>query len=726
MSRLMGWLMGAALLWMLWPTGLVEGTPLTQGASRIQSGASQGGHSNPRGPFQPAGSSWAESANPQEVPKPRRNPRQSPRRRKPHAGRTPRRKVRRGTTPGGAEVQGADLKAEGDPLSRTITKKVGSAPILNHFIQRMEVVSIIDNLAPSHPNREISHGEAVAGLMAYLLNDGRALYRVEGWAAETSILGELFPGYRPEDWTDDRLGDTLDALYRVGLESIQGSISTHIVGEFGLRLDEIHYDPTSVSLWGTYDSATGQPAVLITLGYSKDHRPDLKQVVVGMAVTGDGKVPLVSGTHDGNTGECTLPLSYWERLRQLAGKSSFCFIGDCKISTLETLQEICAQGGQFLAPLAMTVARQEELVEKLKGGKLSFTAVTPEGEGQKPIYPRRTGRPGTRRKRQAPDLPEEEEEGEVDQEPSGMAGLGTEYPLGGYQVCEESWIIQDKEGHPYTLRKLIVRSGQLAHQQADTRERHLREAEADLLALRGKLNRRKLTTREAISSAVAKTLQEHKVKGLLEVSIEEHVESRRRKLGPGRPGPNSQYVTEEKVVFELKVCRKAEAIQEEAWLDGLFLMVSNRDPQEWPASRLLGLYKRQYKVEQVFHVLKGPLAVAPMLLEKPNRICAMIFILTLALQLYTLIQRQTAQELLRRDRPLAGLMPNKIQTWRPQTATLLAAFDNINWVEILHEGFSPLRSVTSLNPLQAEILGLLGVPTEDYSVEAFAPRSKIG
>lgn len=97
------------------------------------------------------------------------------------------------------------------------------------------------------------------------------------------------------------------------------------------------------------------------------------------------------------------------------------------------------------------------------------------------------------------------------------------------------------------------------------------------------------------------------------------------KLGRGRPGPNSQYVTEEKVVFELKVYRKAEAIQEEALLDGFFLMVSNRDPQEWPASRLLGLYKRQYKVERAFHVLKGPLAVAPMLLEKPNRICSMIF-----------------------------------------------------------------------------------------------------
>jgi transposase len=436
-------------------------------------------------------------------------------------------------------------------------------------------------------------------------------------------------------------------------------------------------------------------------------------------------VPLVSGTHDGNTGECTLPLSYWERLRQLAGKGSFCFIGDCKIATLETLREICAQGGQFLAPLAMTVARQEELVEKLKEGKLTFIAVIPEEEGQRPIYERRTGRPGTRRQRLSQDLPEGEEE-EAAASPSGRAGQGTEYPLGGYQVCEESWVIKDKEGHEYTIRKLIVRSSQLAHQQADTRQRHLQEAEAELQTLRGKLNRRKLTTREAIASAVTKILREHKVEGLLEVSIEEHVESRRRKLGPGRPGPNSQYVTEEKGVFELKVCRKAEAIQEEALLDGFFLMVSNRDPQEWPASRLLGLYKRQYKVEQVFHVLKGPLAVAPMLLEKPNRICAMIFILTLALQLYTLIQRQAAQELLKRGHPLEGLMPNKIRTWRPQTYLLLAAFDNINWVEIIHEGFPPLRSVTSLNPLQAEILGLLGVPVEDYSVEALAPRSKIG
>jgi len=56
-----------------------------------------------------------------------------------------------------------------------ITKKIGSAPLLKYYIDLMGVVSIIDSIVEKHPLRKISHGEAVAGLLAYLLNDGRAL-----------------------------------------------------------------------------------------------------------------------------------------------------------------------------------------------------------------------------------------------------------------------------------------------------------------------------------------------------------------------------------------------------------------------------------------------------------------------------------------------------------------------------------------------------------------------
>jgi len=561
----------------------------------------------------------------------------------------------------------------------------------------MGVVEIIDRMVPSHRNRKISHGEAVAALMIYLLNDGRALYRIENWAEQTAILSYIFPDYQPGDWTDDRFGDTLSTLFNFGLEPIQGSISSNIVAEFDIALDVIHYDTTSVSLWGTYDSAANQPAVLITFGHSKAHRPDLKQIVMGTAVSGDGAVPIISGTHDGNTSDSVLPLSYWERLRKLTDKNPFCFIGDCKIASLDTIKTICSEkDGLFLAPMAITEAEQKRLIKKFKEEKPEFDPLNlKDKENLRPIYEKLTDRKGNRRKKE-----------DVSKTPDR------------YKACEEAWEIRDNKDRPHTLRKLIIHSLRLAHLNAKTRERRLEKADNALNALRQRLNKYKLTTRGAIEAAKNKVLSDCKVKGLMDATIEERVEILRKKVGPGRPGPNSKYVTEEKVIYDFKVHRYQQKIEEKALLDGIFLMVSNLDKQQWSASDLLSLYKRQYKVERVFSVLKGPLAVSPMLLEKPERICAIMFIMTLTLQLYTLIQRDAARELLKRNSPLEGLMPNRIKTWRPRTNELLSAFDNISLVENV-QGKTSSEHMTSLSPLQLEILQILKVPVRKYSLDTF-------
>ena len=64
-----------------------------------------------------------------------------------------------------------------------------------------------------------------------------------------------------------------------------------------------HLDTTSFSLSGTYVSESDKQAIAITHGYSKDHRPDLKQVVLELLVSQDGGVPLVSKSWDGNTSD---------------------------------------------------------------------------------------------------------------------------------------------------------------------------------------------------------------------------------------------------------------------------------------------------------------------------------------------------------------------------------------------------------------------------------------
>lgn len=92
----------------------------------------------------------------------------------------------------------------------------------------------------------------------------------------------------------------------------------------------------------------------------------------------------------------------------------------------------------------------------------------------------------------------------------------------------------------------------------------------------------------------------------------------------------------------------------------------------------------------------------------------MMFVITLALQLYTLINREIANALLLRDKPLVGLMPNNIQSWRPQTNFLLKAFKNIQLVSV-ELGDRTEIYITSLNDPQKEILSLLSVPLYLYS-----------
>ena len=60
----------------------------------------------------------------------------------------------------------------------------------------------------------------------------------------------------------------------------------------------------------------------------------------------------------------------------------------------------------------------------------------------------------------------------------------------------------------------------------------------------------------------------------------------------------------------------------------------------------------------------------------------MLFIMTLALQLYTLIQREASNELIKRNEYLEGVMPNNIKTCRPKTDKMLSLFDNIMQIEV--------------------------------------------
>jgi transposase len=121
-------------------------------------------------------------------------------------------------------------------------------------------------------------------LVRNLVLHRQPVYALREWAApyDPALLG-----LQPEQVTlvnDDRVGRVLDKLFDADRASLFTEVVLAALREFQVDTSELHNDSTSVSLSGVYRSATGtarggQPTPVITQGHSKDHRPDLKQLV---------------------------------------------------------------------------------------------------------------------------------------------------------------------------------------------------------------------------------------------------------------------------------------------------------------------------------------------------------------------------------------------------------------------------------------------------------------
>lgn len=124
----------------------------------------------------------------------------------------------------------------------------------------------------------------------------------EGKATE-HLLG---PGVLPQYLNDDRLGRVLDRLYQRGITSVFLAICLEAVKRFDIRCERAHLDATSMSVSGEYVQSSDAAPLAATVpiqvchGYSRDHRPDLKQFVMNLVCWGDGDIPAFLELADGN------------------------------------------------------------------------------------------------------------------------------------------------------------------------------------------------------------------------------------------------------------------------------------------------------------------------------------------------------------------------------------------------------------------------------------------
>jgi transposase len=154
----------------------------------------------------------------------------------------------------------------------------------------------------------LTPAEGLGLMLCNILIARRPLYAMSDWAIrfDEQMLG-LPPGGL-DLINDDRIGRSLDALFRTDRAAMLTAIVVHAIETFDDDLSELHNDSTKVTFTGRYQNLCGQkvlgiPTLLIRNGFNKDHRRDLKQLLWILTTAADGTIPIWSSVNDGNTSD---------------------------------------------------------------------------------------------------------------------------------------------------------------------------------------------------------------------------------------------------------------------------------------------------------------------------------------------------------------------------------------------------------------------------------------
>jgi hypothetical protein len=467
-------------------------------------------------------------------------------------------------------------------LDRELILQLGALPLLLPLLERLGLREVVNRRC--HPEGT-TPSELDAGLVAGVLVLNRLLapqplVHVETWLAGTA-LPDLW-GLEARRCNDDRLARTLDALHP-HLDALWQDLIVAAVRAFGLDLSRLAYDLTSVAFCGAYGEAD-----LVRFGYSRDHRPDRKQVELATTVTLGGGVPLDYRVLAGNVADRTTPVDNLRRLQALLAAlpprprppaaAPPLVVSDRAMLTLEALAAYDGSGLHYLGPLDPHLGH---------GAVRALLASVPAADLAAPATAL------AYRPRRAAD------------DPAFVPYHGVQRTL--------HLPHPDPDRPPLHVRALVVWSPGKARVDAQVRATHLERLEAALRDLAGKLGRRPYTTVAAVEKRVATLLRRHPARAYVDVSVT-----------AGEAGP------------ALHWGRQDDALAAAAALDGRYVLGTN-DPT-LTADEQLATSKRRDVPEKRYALLKGPLAVRPVYLHKQARILSLVFCTMVALLVFALLE----------------------------------------------------------------------------------------
>src|SRR4029434_1444599 len=187
--------------------------------------------------------------------------------------------------------------------------------LIASVIKDVRLISMIDARLVPDDQEEMTPCEAVAGMLLNGLGFANRPLSLTPQFFANKPLDLLFrKGVEAEMFNRFKLGRTLDAVHAYGCDLLFSELALAVCAQERMAQRFHHLDTTSFSLSGDYVPESDEQAIRITHGYSKDHRPDLKQAVLELLVSQDGGVPLMSKSWDGNASDTQI---FQERVQAL-------------------------------------------------------------------------------------------------------------------------------------------------------------------------------------------------------------------------------------------------------------------------------------------------------------------------------------------------------------------------------------------------------------------------
>jgi transposase len=552
------------------------------------------------------------------------------------------------------------------PVKNVKTQGVGFAPILRHYFTQCGIERIIDENVELDPRRKVlTHGQAAVAMITGILFQVMQLYRLCKFASGKKVLTVLFPQITPEQYFDDRLADTLDALFAFGIGDLEMLITGHMIKTFNIDTQICHNDTTSVSVYGHADNHKTGRSIDITFGHSKKHRQDLKQLIWSMSVSDDHAFPLFEQAYSGNRADVTTYVEQWHRLIDLLACQDFLYVGDSKLITHGNMAHICDNDGFFIAPAPMYESYKavfENALDKHKQETLI-------------AY-------------------------------KGRFNRGFEMPMD-----------FEHEGQIYHLRMIILFDHGLRAQKSRTLHNRVDKTTAAFKELCGRLNRYKLKTRAAIDKACAAILKKHKTEPFFSYTISNEPITSYKNKKPGRPSKNCDKVAVVEDHFTVQLSFDRAVFKTALSRCGYYPLVTNQGAKKLSVEKAMLAHKSQYKCEHTFRRAKGSYSIEPIYLHTPERIEAFLFLFKIALQVVVLIERSARENIRKRDQGLDGFMPNRKDVRNPRSEYMLKEFEDIVKGQMLLPDGTTYGFVSELTPIQKDILSVLDVPQESYDYQ---------